>query len=421
MSKNILSSGRLTYFIVYFFLFSGNTGIGLAVCAAVKGYRCIIVMPEKMSAEKANILRALGAEIIRTPTAAKWDAPDSHISVAQRLCKSLPRSIILDQYVNAGNPVAHYDTTAEEILYQTGGKVDMVVICAGTGGTISGIGRKLKEKLPYCKIVGVDPMGSILAQPDELNSTNISFYEVEGIGYDFIPTVLDRSVVDEWIKSNDKDSLIMARELIAKEGLLCGGSSGAAMWAATKAAKELREDQTCVVLLPDSVRNYMTKFIDDTWMAERGFLTASMTKAQDEKPSYWDLDIFEAIKEIGSNLLTVTEDSPISKAIEVMRNAGIDQIPVVGDNNELKGMVTVIDTMKKLVGGSAKRGDPVTQAMITVFPTISKNQPLGELVALLKMQAYVVIVDQTPTSRKVIGIVTHVDVLNYLVEKQSQL
>ena len=190
---------------------SGNTGIGLALAAAVKGYRCIIVLPEKMSAEKVDTLRALGAEIVRTPTSATFDSPESHISVAQRLNNQIPNSIILDQYRNPGNPLAHYDTTAEEIIEQCGGKVDMVVLGAGTGGTVSGIGRKLKEKCPECIVVGVDPEGSILAQPEEINKSDVTYYEVEGTGYDFIPTVLDRSVVDEWMKSNDRDSFTMSR------------------------------------------------------------------------------------------------------------------------------------------------------------------------------------------------------------------
>ncbi|RCH81158.1 hypothetical protein CU098_000388, partial [Rhizopus stolonifer] len=206
---------------------SGNTGIGLALAGAVKGYRVIITLPEKMSQEKVDVLKALGAEIIRTPTEAAWDAPESHIGVARKLRDEIPHAVILDQYTNPYNPVAHYDTTAEELLEQCDGKIDMLVAGAGTGGTISGIAQKLKEKLPNIKIVGVDPVGSILAQPETLNTEGGS-YQVEGIGYDFIPDVLKRQLIDVWVKSEDKPSFLMSRRLIREEGILCGGSSGTA-------------------------------------------------------------------------------------------------------------------------------------------------------------------------------------------------
>ena len=199
---------------------SGNTGIGMALAAAVKGYRMIITMPEKMSREKQVVLEALGAEIIRTPTEAAWDAPESHIGVAKQLNAILSNSHILDQYANPDNPDAHYHGTGVEILEQTdGGKFDYLVASAGTGGTITGIARRLKEEAPHVSIVGVDPVGSILAGPAEIGS-----YKVEGIGYDFIPDVLDRDLVDEWIKTEDRESFLTARRLIRKEGLLCGGS-----------------------------------------------------------------------------------------------------------------------------------------------------------------------------------------------------
>lgn len=198
----------------------------MALAAAVKGYRCIIVMPEKMSMEKVDVLRALGAEIVRTPTSARFDSPESHVGVAWRLKNEIPNSHILDQYRNPSNPLAHYDATAEEILEQCDGKLDMLVAGAGTGGTITGIARKLKERCPNIKIVGVDPEGSILAEPEELNKTDKTQYEVEGIGYDFIPTVLDRSVVDTWYKSDDEESFNMSRMLIREEGLLCGKFAG---------------------------------------------------------------------------------------------------------------------------------------------------------------------------------------------------
>ena len=240
---------------------SGNTGIGLALAAAVKGYQMIITMPEKMSKEKEVVLKALGATIYRTPTEAAWDDPDSHISLAKRLNQEIPNSHILDQYSNSANPDAHYQYTAQEIIDDLGSKLKMIVAGAGTGGTISGIARRIKEYNPEIQIIGVDPEGSILG-----GGTEVSSYHVEGIGYDFFPEVLDNSLIDKYIKSNDSDSLLMARKLIKEEGLLCGGSSGAAVWAALEVAKDLSSDEACLVILPDSIRNYLSKFVDDEWM-----------------------------------------------------------------------------------------------------------------------------------------------------------
>ncbi len=246
---------------------SGNTGIGIALAGAVKGYHVIITMPEKMSREKQVVLEALGAKIYRTPSEAAWDSPESHISLAKKLQRETPRSHILDQYGNPNNPAAHYFGTAQEILDDMGPDLDMLVISAGTGGTITGVAKRLKETNPRVQIIGVDPFGSILG-----GGTEIKPYLVEGIGYDFIPDVLDNTLVDRYIKINDRDSFLTARRLIREEGLLVGGSSGSAVWAALQAAKTLTAGQRCLVILPDSIRNYLSKFVDDGWMREKGFL-----------------------------------------------------------------------------------------------------------------------------------------------------
>lgn len=355
---------------------SGNTGIGLALVGAVKGYKTIITLPEKMSAEKVSVLKALGATIIRTPTQAAWDAPESHIGVARRLVKEIPNAHILDQYSNENNPRAHEFGTAEEIWTQTAGKITCVVAGAGTGGTITGLANGLRKHNKDIKIVAADPQGSILALPAALNEEHRDEpYKVEGIGYDFIPDVLDRQTVDKWYKTDDKESFQLARRLIAEEGLLVGGSSGSALAAAIKAVKDLGlgKDDVVVVILPDSIRSYLTKFADDDWLAANDLLLPAdaAAKASAAKNSKSDAtatatrahDPYEGATIRSLRLKPVTSvlsATSCAEAIETMRDRGFDQLPVLaGPGGKLVGLVTLGNLLSYISRGRATGQSPV--------------------------------------------------------------
>jgi cystathionine beta-synthase len=400
---------------------SGNTGIGLALAGAVKGYRVIIVLPEKMSMEKVNVLKALGAEIVRTPTEAAWDSPDSHISVAAKLLNELPNAHILDQYANPYNPIAHYDDTAEEILEQTDGKVDMLVAGAGTGGTITGIAKKLKERLPDVQIVGVDPYGSILAQPESLNETDVTGYQVEGIGYDFIPKVLERKYIDRWVKADDKASLNHARELIRLEGLLCGGSSGCAILGAIEAARDLREDQRCVVILPDSIRNYMTKHLDPEWMVDLGYMDAS--EAFGEERGWW---ANKQVRDLHLTVpITVSDDVTIAECSKILHTNGFDQVPVTNDNGDVVGVVTEGNLSAKLLRGAVTPEDPVTKVLFHKYRSVQANTSLAELGQAFNRDYFALVVCTQKnycaagklTERTTVnGLVTRIDLLDFIMK-----
>ncbi|XP_034088298.1 cystathionine beta-synthase b isoform X2 [Gymnodraco acuticeps] len=393
---------------------SGNTGLGLALTAAVKGYRCIITMPERMSREKEDVLRALGAEVVRTPSAAAFDSPESHIIMAWRLKSQIPNSHILDQYRNASNPLAHYDTTAEEILEQCGGKLDMLVAGVGTGGTLTGVARKLKERCPNVKIVAVDPEGSILIGSNE----NKTSYEVEGIGYDFIPTVLDRSLVDMWYTSTDMETFTMCRKLIREEGLLCGGSSGSAMAAAVKMAQQLEEGQRCVVILADSVRNYMSKFLNDNWMCEKGFL--SPKEPMDLKPWWWNMTV-QCLKL--SATFTVLPSVSCQKTIEILKEKAFDQAPVVDKSGVIQGMVTLGTILSSVTAGEVKLSDAVSKVLCKHYKQLHLTDNLGKLSHILKTNPFALVVNDaaqnvadgsTCQRQMVVSVVTPIDLLNHI-------
>ena len=379
---------------------SGNTGIGLALAAAVRGYRMIITMPEKMSREKQIALEALGAEIIRTPTEAAWDSPDSHIGVARRLREVLPNAHILDQYANPDNPLAHELTTAQEILEQCGNQLDAVVLTAGTGGTITGVARGIKKVLPQCLIVGVDPEGSILAGPGEIRS-----YKVEGIGYDFIPDVLDLKLVDRWIKSNDRDSFRTARKLIRQEGLLCGGSSGAAVWAAMQVARDLPPGSRVVTLLPDSIRNYMSKFLDDGWMRQHGF-----------QETDWEIgtigDIVRALPR--REIITAELTHTLGDALTLLKNHGISQLPCT-DHGRLCGIITESDLLRFLVSGH-NPSTSVAEVMIRNVSTVGLDENAGQLPRIFERGEVALVVDE---QRHVLAILTKMDLIDYLASRSK--
>ncbi|ODV88550.1 hypothetical protein CANCADRAFT_124344 [Tortispora caseinolytica NRRL Y-17796] len=415
---------------------SGNTGIGIALIGAVRGYRTIITMPEKMSHEKVSVLRALGAEIVRTPNEAAWDAPESHIGVAKRLEKEIPHAVILDQYSNPNNPAAHVEGTAEEIWRQTGGKIDMIVAGAGTGGTITGVARGLKKHNPNITVVAADPKGSILALPESLND-GIAPYQVEGIGYDFVPEVLDRNIADKWIKTDDEHSFALAREVIQTEGILVGGSTGSALQAAFEAAKDLPETATVVVIFPDSIRSYLTKFVDDAWMVSHG-LPLELDTAPTSSP-YGDA----TIKDLNLKpVVTISSKDNASKAIEVLQANGFDQLPVLSESGELVGIVTLGNLLSYISSGRAKPATPVEAVMTDFrrlkdvpasnaaldlaagkkkkrqeFVEITTDTPLSALNKFFEFNSAVVVTQRSNGHLTPLHVVTKVDLLAYLVSK----
>ncbi|KAH8256544.1 hypothetical protein KR038_006626 [Drosophila bunnanda] len=394
---------------------SGNTGIGLAMACAVKGYKCIIVMPEKMSNEKVSALRTLGAKIIRTPTEAAYDSPEGLIYVAQQLQRETPNSIVLDQYRNAGNPLAHYDGTAAEILWQLDNQVDMIVVTAGTTGTISGIGRKIKEQAPNCQVVGVDPFGSVLARPVELNKSDVQFYEVEGIGYDFPATVSDHSVVDVWSKISDSDCFPMSRRLNAEEGLLCGGSSGGAMHAALLHARKLKKGQRCVVVLPDGIRNYMTKFVSDNWMEARGFKES----VNEHGHWWWNLSIQKLQL---PKVPVLKSDATVGEAVALMKQQHADNLPIVdSEDGSILGVVGQETLITQIVSMNRQPSEPAIKAVNKRVIRLNESDILGKLARVLELDPAVLITGKNASGKEEVkAVATKLDVTAFITDAGNQ-
>jgi cystathionine beta-synthase len=357
-------------------------------------------MPEKMSREKQVVLEALGAEIIRTPTEAAWDSPESHIGVARRLKDVIPNSHILDQYSNPSNPKAHEEGTGAEILAQCDGRLDAVVMTAGTGGTVTGVALAVKRALPKAKIVGVDPEGSILAGPGPIHT-----YKVEGIGYDFVPEVLHRDLVDRWVKTNDRDSFRVARQLIRQEGLLVGGSSGAAVWAALEVARDFPPGARIVVILPDSVRNYLTKFVDDRWMRENGF-----TERDWATDTVGDLLRRAKRKEV----VTVEVSAKLQDAVAIFKERGFSQLPVT-DNGKLAGILTETDLLRVMLSGNVSPDTAIAEVMVRRVSTISPHASAEQLPEIFERGEVALIVDD---DRRILGILTKLDLIDLLTKSR---
>jgi len=387
---------------------SGNTGIGLAIAAALKGYRCIFTMPDKMSQEKVRLLKAFGAEVIITPTAVPPDHPDNYVMMAKRIAHETPNAILANQFYNQANPDAHYDTTGPEIWEQTNGRVTHFVYASGTGGTITGVGRFLKEKNPKIQVIAGDPVGSILAEMWRTQGQSKPEgvpYKVEGIGQDKVPGTLDMGVVDDFMTVTDKESFAMARRLTREEGLFVGGSSGLIVHVALHVARRVDDPDGCVVaILPDTGERYLSKLYSDEWMRENQLLDADRTTLA---------SVLRAKPSAGQPVVSVAPGTTVRQALRLMSLHDVSQLPIM-DGNNCVGSVSDWSLSAKSLDNTKLLDLTVSEVMDPPFPIVDGEQPVDAIAKLLSKSNPAVLVR---SNGSVQGIVTRSDMLTYLMSR----
>ncbi len=382
---------------------SGNTGLGLAIVGAIKGYKCIFTMPDKMSIEKIRLLRAFGADVIVTPTAVPHDSPESYTEVAKRIVRETPNSILANQYFNPKNPEAHYKTTGPEIWEQTGGQIDYFVCAVGTGGTISGAGKYLKEQNPNLKVVGIDPKGSVLREYfyTKKYSPTLKTYKVEGIGQDWLPGTLNFEVIDDMVEANDKESFLMARRLTREEGIFVGGSCGTAMAGALKYADRMKDNDVMVILLPDTGERYLSKIYNDDWMRENGFLIPDRITVR---------FVLQSKAKNVPQLIAVDPITTVRKALDLFKENDVSQLPVI-ERGKSVGTIIDNDLMTAVLEDNSRLDATVKTLMEPSFPVLGVTAPIEHAIDFLKKKDSAVLVEE---DHKIIGILTRYDVIEYM-------